>query len=287
LEQHGVADQSIAFETEALRSIIREYTYEAGVRNLEREIAKIARKIARKVAEGSEHRKRITARSVAEFLGPPQIPGPIISDKAEIGIAQGVAWTEAGGDVLSIEVLLMPGKGNLTLTGQLGDVMQESAQAALSYMRARADTFGIDSEVFDNVDIHIHLPEGSIPKEGPSAGVTLTTALVSAFTRRPVRHDLVMTGEITLRGRVLPVGGIKEKLLAAYRVSITNSLIPVDNEKDLVELPASAREKMHITLVRHIDEVLEHALLPAEDDPAVYLERFIRRDGQDEEGSDS
>ena len=287
LEQHGVNDLGIAFETEALRTIIREYTYEAGVRNLEREIAKIARKIARKVAEGSEHRKRITGRSIAEFLGPPQIPGPILTDKAEIGIAQGIAWTEVGGDVLSIEVLLMPGKGNLILTGQLGDVMQESAQAALSYMRARADSFGIDSEVFDNVDIHVHLPEGSIPKEGPSAGVTLTIALVSAFTRRPVRHDLVMTGEITLRGRILPVGGIKEKLLAAYRVNITHALIPADNEKDLVELPASARDKMEIKLVKHIDEVLERALLPARDDPAVYLERFIRRDGPDEERGES
>ncbi|HLV43345.1 MAG TPA: endopeptidase La, partial [Aggregatilineales bacterium] len=264
LEAHGLKDEGIVFEKTALTQIIREYTYEAGVRNLEREIANICRKIARKVAEGRAHAKHITAKGLDKYLGPPRIPGPIVSDEDEIGLALGVAWTEVGGDVLPVEVTLMPGKGTLTLTGQLGDVMQESAQAALSYTRARARDFDINPDVFEDTDIHIHLPEGAVPKDGPSAGVTLATALVSAFTERPVRHDVVMTGEITLRGRVLPVGGIKEKILAARRCSIKDVIIPAENVKDIEELPRRARRELNIITVSRMDDVLDAALLPSQ-----------------------
>ncbi len=267
LETNGIQEQKIVFERKALQTIIRQYTYEAGVRNLEREIANVCRKVARRVAEGRTFPHRITDASLHKFLGPPRIPGPLISETDEVGLALGIAWTEVGGDVLPVEVTLMPGKGNLTLTGQLGDVMQESAQAALSYTRSRADEFGIDAERFENSDVHIHLPEGAIPKDGPSAGITLATALVSAFTRRPVRHDIVMTGEITLHGRVLPVGGIKEKVLAAHRVGIYNVIMPKDNAKDLTEVPRLARKDLNIVMVSRMDEVLEAALLePLEDE---------------------
>ncbi len=270
LEAHGIQGEEITFEAAALLAIIREYTYEAGVRNLEREIANICRKIARRVAEGRRHARRITTKSLHRYLGPPRIPGPLTTDKDEVGIALGLAWTEVGGDVLPVEVTLMPGKGSLTLTGQLGDIMQESAQAALSYTRSRARDFGLDPDMFENTDVHIHLPEGSIPKDGPSAGVTLATALVSAFTRRPVRHDVVMTGEITLRGRVLSVGGIKEKVLAAHRVKVKNVIVPKENDKDLVEVPRRARREMNIIFVSRMDEVLDAVLLeplePEEDE---------------------
>ncbi|HQA68584.1 MAG TPA: endopeptidase La [Aggregatilineales bacterium] len=261
LEAHGIADRGVTFEQAALTRIIREYTYEAGVRNLEREIANVCRKIARRVAEERPYPKRITAASLQKYLGPPRIPGPLITDKDEVGLALGIAWTEVGGDVLPVEVTLMPGKGTLTLTGQLGDIMQESAQAALSYTRSRADDFGIDPDVFENTDVHIHLPEGAVPKDGPSAGVTLATALISAFTQRPVRHDLVMTGEITLRGRVLSVGGIKEKVLAAHRCNIKDVIIPAENENDLEEIPRRARRALNFIKVRRMDEVLDAALL--------------------------
>ena len=274
LEAHGIQDKGIRFERSTLRAIIREYTYEAGVRNLEREIANICRKIARRIAEGKSYPKRITPRMLSRYLGPRRIPGPPITTEDEVGVALGVAWTEVGGDVLAVEVTLMPGKGTLTLTGQLGEVMQESAQAALSYTRSRADDLGIDSERFENTDVHIHLPEGAIPKDGPSAGITLATALISAFTERAVRHDVVMTGEITLRGRVLPVGGIKEKVLAAHRLNIYNVILPAKNREDLVEIPRDARKDMNIILVDHMDQVLEAALKPA---------RTEEQDGSEEE----
>jgi ATP-dependent Lon protease len=261
LEAHGLTGQDITFETSALKAIIREYTYEAGVRNLEREIANICRKLARRVVEGRRYPRKIMPESLHRFLGPPRVPAPLVSDRPEVGIAQGVAWTEVGGDVLPVEVTLMPGKGNLTLTGQLGDIMQESAQAALSYTRSRAVDFGIDPGIFEDTDIHVHLPEGSIPKDGPSAGVTLATALISAFSCRPVRHDVVMTGEITLRGRVLPVGGVKEKVLAAHRVGIFNVIIPRQNEKDLEEVPRRARKQLNLILVDRMDDVLTVTLL--------------------------
>jgi ATP-dependent Lon protease len=261
MEAHGLAASGISFEREALQTIIRQYTYEAGVRNLEREIANVCRKLARRIAEERPYPKRITTASLNRFLGPPRIPGPLTYEQDEVGAALGIAWTEVGGDVMPVEVTLMPGKGTLTLTGQLGDVMQESAQAALSYTRSRAADFRIEAQRFENTDIHIHLPEGAIPKDGPSAGITLATALISAFTNRPVRHDVAMTGEITLHGRVLPVGGIKEKVLAAHRINIHTVIIPHDNQKDLVEVPRRARKGLTFILVKSMDDVLAAALL--------------------------
>lgn len=262
LKEHGIQDRGVRFNTGALQTMIRQYTYEAGVRNLEREIATICRKIARKVAEGKRHLKRITADNVHEFIGPPRILEPPTTEEDEVGVAMSVAWTESGGDVMPVEVTLMPGKGSLTLTGQLGEVMQESAQAALSYTRSRAEDFGIAPRTFENTDVHIHVPEGAIPKDGPSAGITLATALISAFTQRKVRRDVVMTGEITLRGRVLAVGGIKEKVLTAHRIGVHDIIIPRKNDKDLVEVPRQARRGLNIIMVDRMDEVLEAALVP-------------------------
>jgi len=263
LEAHGLLDRGIRFEERALQKIAREYTYEAGVRNFEREIAHICRKIARRVAEERVYPRQVTPEAVTKFLGPGKIPGPLLYAQAEVGVALGVAWTEGGGDLLPVEVTLMPGKGQLTLTGQLGEVMQESAQAALSYTRSRADSLDISDERFENTDIHVHLPEGAIQKDGPSAGITLATALISAFTNRPVRHDLAMTGEITLHGRVLPIGGLKEKALAAHRVNIWNIIIPSKNKQDLVEVPRKARKDLNFVFVDTMEQVIEAALLPA------------------------
>jgi ATP-dependent Lon protease len=263
LEAHGLQDTGLRFDESALKVMIRQYTYEAGVRNLEREIANICRKVARRVAEGKKLPGRITAASLPKHLGPPRIPEPLTGEEDEVGVAMGVAWTEAGGDVMPVEVTLMPGKGSLTLTGQLGEVMQESAQAALSYTRSHAEEFGIKVERFESTDVHIHIPEGAIPKDGPSAGIALAVALVSAFTGRAVRKDMVMTGEITLRGRVLPVGGIKEKVLAARRVNASGVIIPTKNETDLIEVPRRARKGLNIVLAARMDEVLKAALVDA------------------------
>lgn len=260
LEEHGLDTYDIHFTTGALQAIIREYTYEAGVRNLERQIARICRKLARFVAEGKSFSHHITAKSLDRYLGPPQFDDwkGLLQD--EIGVATGVAWTEAGGDLMPIEVALMEGKGNLTLTGQLGDVMQESAQAALSYARSYLST-QYDLELdFDKMDIHIHVPEGAIPKDGPSAGVTIATALISALTEKPIRRDVAMTGEITLRGRVLPVGGLKEKAMCAHRAGIKIFLLPKRNQKDMVDIPARVRRDMSFVFVEFMDHVLEHAL---------------------------
>ncbi len=267
LEEHGLKDTPITFTDGALRALIREYTYEAGVRNLERTIASICRKVARRLAEGGSPPRRIKANMLAHYLGPPQFIRSLAEERDGVGIATGVAWTEAGGDLTPVEVALMPGKGNLMLTGQLGEVMQESAQAALSYTRSRSKDFGIKPDVFDKTDIHIHLPEGAIPKDGPSAGITIATALISAFTSRPVRHDVGMTGEITLRGRVLPVGGLKEKMLAAYRAGLKTIIIPKRNKKDLVEIPRRVQRHMNVVLVERMDEVLATALLPPPSPP--------------------
>jgi ATP-dependent Lon protease len=264
LEQHGLSGQGIHFDEETIRMICREYTYEAGVRNLDREIAKICRKLARRVAESKRSIKHITADGLNRYLGPPQYLPTLAEETDEIGVATGLAWTEAGGDIMAIEVTLMPGKGTLMLTGQLGDVMQESAQAALSYTRSRARQLGIDPEEFDRLDIHVHLPEGAIPKDGPSAGITLATAMISALTQRKVRRDVAMTGEITLRGRVLPVGGIREKILTAHRAGVKSVLLPKRNEKDLAEIPKRLLRDVNLVLVRHMDEVLEQALLAAQ-----------------------
>jgi ATP-dependent Lon protease len=260
LEEHGLQAGQLHFSRETLQSLVREYTFEAGVRNLEREIATICRKTARKVAEGKRHTRNIKPKNVAGYLGPPRYTSGRIEENDQIGVATGVAWTESGGDLLPIEVSLMEGKGNLTLTGQLGEVMQESAQAALSYTRSRAQELDVDPEVFEKLDIHIHVPEGAIPKDGPSAGVTMATALISALTNRAVRRDVAMTGEITLRGRVLAVGGLKEKVLVAHRAGIKDLLLPQRNQKDLVEVPKRVRRQLNLVLVQSMDEVLTQAL---------------------------
>ncbi|MCB9422011.1 MAG: endopeptidase La [Ardenticatenaceae bacterium] len=262
LEQHGLKDVGLQFETDAMRAIIHQYTHEAGVRNLEREVANVCRKVARSVAEKKRFTKRITARHVEELLGPPRFMQEMLQEQDEVGVATGAAWTMAGGDILFIEVNLMPGKGNLTLTGQLGDIMQESAQAALSYIRSQSAALKIDDEMFEKLDIHIHIPEGAVPKDGPSAGVTMATALVSAFTNRPIRRDVAMTGEITLRGRVLPVGGVREKVLAARRAGIKTFVLPKKNESDLNEVPKKLREDVQFVLIERAAQALETALLP-------------------------
>lgn len=262
LEAHGLENAGLKFEDAAMQRIVREYTYEAGVRNFDRELANICRKVARKVASEKTYRKRITPESLLEFLGPPQFTDDKIIETEQVGMTTGVAWTENGGDIMTVEVSLLPGKGNMTLTGQLGDVMQESVQAALSYTRSRAKALHIKEDVFEKTDIHIHLPETAVPKDGPSAGITLATALISAFTGRIVRPKIAMTGEITLRGRVLPVGGIKEKVLAAYRAGIRMLILPERNEKDSIEVPKKVLSEMTIHYVGHMDQVLEIILEP-------------------------
>ncbi len=256
----GLKSRDIHFGKPALLKLIAEYTAEAGLRNLEREIGSVCRKVALRFAEGKKTAVRITENQVTKFLGPPRFLQEEERKENEVGVATGLAWTEVGGEVLHVEVTLMQGKGGLTLTGQLGDVMQESAQAALSYARTRADELGIDKELFEKRDIHLHVPAGAIPKDGPSAGVTMATALVSALTGRPVERNLAMTGEITLRGRVLPVGGIKEKVLAALRAHITTLVLPARNEKDLHEIPKDLRKKVQFRFAETMDRVLDEAL---------------------------
>lgn len=263
LEQHGLDDAGLRFEDAALKMIIRQYTYEAGVRNLEREIANICRKIARKVVEKKRYPRRISTRQIVSLLGPPRLSQEILREEDEVGVATGVAWTSAGGDIMFIEVTVMPGKGSLTLTGQMGDVMQESAQAALSYMRSQSAALGIKDEIFENTDIHIHIPEGAVPKDGPSAGVSMATALISAYTNRPIRRDVGMTGEITLRGRILPVGGIREKALAARRAGVTSFIMPSQNESDLENIPKKLRQTIQFFQVDRMHQVLDLVLLPS------------------------
>jgi len=259
-EEHGLKD--LRFSDQALRRIIREYSHEAGVRNLERSIATICRKVARAIAERKKVPRTITPQSLMKYLGPPEYSYGVIEDKDEVGLAMGIAWTAAGGDTMAVEVSLMEGKGNLILTGQLGEVMQESAQAALSYTRSHAAALGVKKSQFDKLDIHIHVPEGAIPKDGPSAGITIATALVSALSKRPVHRELGMTGEITLRGRVLGIGGLKEKVLAAHRAGLKKVLLPKKNEKDLQEIPSKVRKDLEFIFVERMDEVLPVALMP-------------------------
>ena len=261
LQENGLSEKNLRISEGTLRHIVREYTREAGVRNLEREIANICRKTAREVVKNNGYRVSVSRSNLHKYLGPPRFRYGMAEKKNEIGVAMGVAWTESGGDLLAIEVTLMKGKGKLILTGKLGDIMQESAQAALSYIRSRADSLGIDENFYNEYDIHIHVPEGAIPKDGPSAGITMATAMVSALTCTPVDHKLAMTGEITLRGRVLPIGGVKEKVLAAHRAGIKKIILPVDNKKDLAEIPGNVRRRLEFILVDHIDQVLEKALL--------------------------
>src|SRR3954452_9049340 len=247
-EATGLTEKQLTFGDDALREIIRSYTREAGVRNLEREIGNISRKVARKVVKDPAYTVALTADKVNEFLGVTKFRDTLASEKSEIGLVTGLAWTEVGGSILSIEVAIVDGKGKLTITGQLGDVMQESAHAAMSYVRSRALRLGIPKDFYRNFDIHIHVPEGAIPKDGPSAGITMATAISSALSKIPVRRDIAMTGEITLRGKVLPIGGLKEKLLAALRAGIKEAIIPKENEKDLPEVPENIRGQMKIHL---------------------------------------
>jgi len=258
LEQNGL--HALSFSEGAILGIVREFTHESGVRNLDREIANICRKVARRVAEGRPASKSIGRQSLVKYLGPPRYALGVAEDDDEIGVATGLAWTEAGGDTLSIEVSIMPGKGSLQLTGQLGEIMQESAQAALSYTRSQAEALGIDDIDFDKIDIHIHVPEGAVPKDGPSAGVTIATALISALTGRAVHHDVAMTGEITLRGRVLPIGGLREKALAAHRAGLTTMLLPKRNRSDMTEVPNRLRKRLRFVFVDNMDQVIPVAL---------------------------
>ena len=259
---NGLAGKNVRIEDEGLRSLIRLYTREAGVRNLEREIASVCRKVARLVAEGKKYPKRVSARKVEDLLGPPRFLHDVLPEEDEVGLATGAAWTATGGEIMFVEVNLMPGKGSLTLTGQLGEVMQESAQAALTYTRSQAKKLGIPVDLFERTDIHIHLPEGAVPKDGPSAGVSLAIALISAFTNRPVRRDVSMTGEITLRGRMLPIGGVREKALAARRAGIGTFVLPSKNKSDLQDIPKKLRQDIKFVLVDHVSEVVEVVLRP-------------------------
>jgi ATP-dependent Lon protease len=263
LREHGLTPEQLRFEDDAITQIARAYTREAGLRNLEREIGRVCRKVARAVTEGRTDPVVCTRERLHEFLGPERFFAEVAERTEEPGVAVGLAWTPAGGDILFIEATRMPGKKNLILTGSLGDVMKESAQAAMSYVRSRAERLGLAPDFFEQADIHVHVPSGAIPKDGPSAGVTLTTAIASLLTGRHVRPNLAMTGEVTLRGRVLPVGGIKEKVLAARRAGIDTVILPRRNEKDLEDVPDSARTTMHFHFVDVMDEVLELALVPA------------------------
>ncbi|HPO57420.1 MAG TPA: endopeptidase La [Anaerolineaceae bacterium] len=262
LEESGFDAGEIYFQEDTLSKIIREYTYEAGVRNLEREIGRMTRKLARLKSEKRRYPTRLTPAMVEKYLGPPQFFQTEAEKENEVGVATAMAWTENGGEIMPVEVLILDGKGNLQITGQVGDVMQESAQAALSYMKSRSETLNLPADMYEGVDVHIHIPEGSIPKDGPSAGITIATALISAFTERKISKDVAMTGEITLRGRVLPVGGVREKLLAAYRAGIRTVVIPERNLKDLVDLPKKVRTDLRIVPVTHMDQVLDLALEP-------------------------
>ncbi|MCD6319908.1 MAG: endopeptidase La [Candidatus Desulfofervidaceae bacterium] len=257
----GLKPTQITFSEQAIYEIIRSYTKEAGVRNLERSIASICRKVAKEIVKkGMDTKIRITRKSLTKYLGVPKYRFAQTEERDEIGVSTGLAWTEFGGELLQTEVAIMPGEGKLTITGKLGEVMQESARAALSYVRTRAEQLGLETDFYKKYDIHIHVPEGAVPKDGPSAGITMATALVSALAKIPVRKDVAMTGEITLRGRVLPIGGLKEKLLAAHRGRVKKVIIPKDNEKDLKEIPTKILKSLQIVSVTHMDEVLREAL---------------------------
>lgn len=262
LEAHGLKQERLAFDDGAIRKLVREYTREAGVRNLEREIASICRKIAREVVEGKIKKKKITADNIGTFLGAPRFRYGVAEEEEQVGVATALAWTEVGGDILSVEATIMRGKGQLTLTGQLGEVMQESAQAAVSYTRANAKKLGINEGFYSKYDLHIHVPAGAIPKDGPSAGVTMAIALISALTNRLAHKDVAMTGEITLRGQILPVGGVKEKVLAAHRAGIRTICLSKENEKDLEEIPDHVKKELKFVFVERMDEVIKVALRP-------------------------
>jgi ATP-dependent Lon protease len=269
-EANGLEGISVEIREDALKALVHRYTKESGVRSLERELASICRKIAKDVLKsGPEKRYLVGPKTVQRMLGPPRFRYGTAETEDQVGLTTGLAWTELGGELLTIEATVMPGKGKLMITGKLGEVMQESAQAAMSYVRSRAEVLGLDKRFLESVDIHVHVPEGAIPKDGPSAGITMATTLVSALCKLPVRKDVAMTGEITLRGRVLPIGGLKEKVLAADRGGIRKVLIPRENGKDVREVPRKVRERLEIVLVEHTDEVLREALR-LEDAEAFY-----------------
>jgi ATP-dependent Lon protease len=257
---HGLKDSEFVVTEAAVRDLIRYYTREAGVRTLEREIARLARKALRKILEGEYSQITITPDNLSDYAGVRKFRHGVGEEENQIGAVTGLAWTEVGGELLTIEAVTVPGKGMIRTTGKLGDVMTESIQAAFSYVKARSPGYGIKPSIFNRKDIHIHLPEGAVPKDGPSAGVGMVTAMVSTLTGVPVRKDVAMTGEVTLRGRVLPIGGLKEKLLAALRGGIKTVLIPAENEKDLAEIPTNIRDELEIIPVAHVDQVLARAL---------------------------
>ncbi len=271
-ENHGLKDYNVSIKNEALQQIIRRYTKESGVRNLEREIASLCRKVAREIVEKKKTKGiNITAKSVGKYLGTPKYEYGEIEQTDQVGAATGLAWTELGGELLTIEVSIVPGKGNFTVTGKLGEVMQESARAAMSYVRSRAQRLGLERLFYQNVDIHIHVPEGATPKDGPSAGIAIASAITSAITGKPINREIAMTGEITLRGRVLTIGGLKEKILAAHRGRVKEVLIPVDNKKDIEDIPENIRKEVKVTTVEHMDEVIEKVILS--DEPV--LKNFV------------
>ena len=261
-ETNGLSKDNIQFTKNAVQAIIRRYTREAGVRNLEREIASVCRKVAREITkEDGKRSAKITGQSIQKYLGVPRFRYGQVEEKDEIGLATGLAWTHVGGELLAIETVIMPGGGKLTVTGKLGDVMQESARAALSYVRSRAHRLGLKKHFYKRVDIHVHVPEGATPKDGPSAGITMATSIVSALIKRTVRRDLAMTGEITLRGRILPIGGLKEKIIAAHRGGISQVIIPDENSKDLKEIPAKILKQVEVITASHMDDVLSRAII--------------------------
>ncbi len=268
LQAHGLSRKMLKIGDDAILAIVRDYTREAGLRNLEREIGTICRKIARQVAQGAKRSTKVTTDSLEGFLGHRRFRYELAEKADEVGVATGLAWTQSGGDVLFVEAILVPGKGSLTLTGHLGDIMQESARAALTYTRSRAASLGAEGDFYAKNDVHIHVPAGAVPKDGPSAGITMAVALVSALTRRPVSRETGMTGEITLRGKILPVGGIKEKVLAAHRAGIKRLILPRDNERDLEDVPRHVKDKLEFAFVERIDEVLAETLQPAKPPPS-------------------
>jgi len=260
IKDHGLNNEMVQISENTIRRVIREYTRESGVRSLERNIASLCRKAAKQIVSGKTEKVKVTVQNLEHFLGRPKYRYGVAELEDQVGVATGLAWTEVGGDTLAIEITTYKGNGKLTLTGKLGDVMKESAQASYSYVRSRARELGIKEEMFEKYDIHVHVPEGAIPKDGPSAGITMAVALASALTGRPIRHDLAMTGEITLRGRVLPIGGLKEKVLAAHRAGIKIVLLPMDNRKDIEEIPNNIKKQLELVPVEHMDEVLSIAL---------------------------
>ena len=282
IEENGIEDLKVEFEIAALQRIIREYTYEAGVRGLEREINRICRKVARMKAEGKKYPALIEAKVIDKLLGPQQVFQTEAEKTDEVGVATSLAWTESGGEIMPVEVAVLEGKGGIQMTGQMGEVMQESGQAALTYIKSRAEALKIDPEVFERMDIHVHMPEGGIPKDGPSAGITMATAIISALTGRPVFRLVGMTGEITLRGRILPIGGVREKVLAAHRAGLKTVLLPEKNLKDLVDLPKTAKSELKILPVKHMDDVLQIALSDKVTNPPPKPKKLPRDEGSEE-----